>query len=279
MTHSVDPGRTATPAEPEAPHHPPPRSSAATGTVARPAASAGAAAVIVETVQGEGGLRAARPAWLRELEQLCRAHGVLLIVDDVQAGCGRTGTFFSFEEAGIVPDLVCVSKSISGYGLPMALTLLRPELDVWAPGQHNGTFRGHNAAFVTATAALEKFWTDDAFARTVRQRAQQLAHGLGQVAALVDGACVQGRGLLAGVRFPDPATAGQVAAAAFERHLLVETSGSRDEVLKTMPALTISREELDEGLDVLLDATCAVLRRGAREDAVRGVPVGAEGAA
>src|SRR5690625_630606 len=121
------------------------------------------AAIIVETVQGEGGLRAARPEWLRGLAKLCARHEVLLIVDDVQAGCGRTGTFFSFEEAGIEPDIVCLSKSISGYGLPMALTLFSPEFDVWSPGEHNGTFRGSNPAFVTATAALRRYWADDAF--------------------------------------------------------------------------------------------------------------------
>ncbi|WP_299273745.1 diaminobutyrate--2-oxoglutarate transaminase, partial [uncultured Georgenia sp.] len=96
------------------------------------------AAVIVETVQGEGGINAARAEWLRRLAELCREHDILLIVDDIQMGCGRTGGFFSFEEAGIVPDIITLSKSISGYGLPMALTLVRPELDIWEPGEHNG---------------------------------------------------------------------------------------------------------------------------------------------
>ncbi|MFD9804847.1 aspartate aminotransferase family protein, partial [Streptomyces sp. NPDC059071] len=111
------------------------------------------AAVIVETVQGEGGVNVARAEWLRALAELCSARGILLIVDDVQMGCGRTGGFFSFEVAGITPDIVCLSKSISGYGLPMALVLMRRELDQWAPGEHNGTFRGNNAAFVTAEVA------------------------------------------------------------------------------------------------------------------------------
>ena len=92
------------------------------------------AAVIVETVQGEGGLNTASTAWLQGLERLCRKHDLLLIVDDIQAGCGRTGTFFSFEAAGIKPDMVTLSKSLSGYGLPMSLLLYRPELDVWKPG-------------------------------------------------------------------------------------------------------------------------------------------------
>ena len=118
------------------------------------------AAVIVETVQAEGGVKVAPLEWLSELSELCRRHGILLIVDDVQMGCGRTGPFFSFEAAGIKPDIICLSKSISGYGLPLALTLIRPDLDIWKPGEHNGTFRGVNPAFVTATAVLRVYWQD-----------------------------------------------------------------------------------------------------------------------
>ena len=105
-----------------------------------------------------------RFGWLQRLSECCKRHDVLLIVDDIQAGCGRTGTFFSFEPAGIQPDLVCLSKSISGSGLPMSLTLIRPDLDIWSPGEHNGTFRGNNAAFVTATEALS-WWADQALAQ------------------------------------------------------------------------------------------------------------------
>ncbi|MBD0322757.1 MAG: diaminobutyrate--2-oxoglutarate transaminase, partial [Aldersonia sp.] len=121
------------------------------------------AAVIVETVQGEGGVNVARPEWLRALAELCSRRDILLIVDDVQMGCGRTGPFFSFETAGITPDIVTLSKSISGYGLPMALTLFKPEHDLWAPGEHNGTFRGNNPAFVTARVALDQYWSDSSF--------------------------------------------------------------------------------------------------------------------
>lgn len=117
------------------------------------------AAIILETVQGEGGLNCARPQWLKKIERLCQDLGALLIVDDIQAGCGRTGTFFSFELAGISPDIICLSKSISGYGLPMSVVLIKPEHDCWEPGEHNGTFRGNNQAFITASAALD-FWQD-----------------------------------------------------------------------------------------------------------------------
>jgi diaminobutyrate-2-oxoglutarate transaminase len=216
------------------------------------------AAIIVETVQGEGGLNAARADWLHALSELCGRHDILLIVDDVQAGCGRTGTFFSFEEAGIVPDIVCLSKSISGFGLPMALTLLRPGLDVWEPGEHNGTFRGHNLAFVTGATALELFWADDLFAKELAERIVQLHSGLEQIAGSYAGAVVRGRGMLAGIAFADTDTAGRIAEEAFRRGLLVETSGPEGEVVKVMPALTIDTDDLGRGIDTLAAATAAV---------------------
>ena len=129
------------------------------------------AAILLETVQGEGGLNAASPSWLRRMARLAERHGALLIVDDIQAGCGRTGTFFSFEGTGIVPDLVVLSKSLSGFGLPMALLLIRPQHDIWRPAEHNGTFRGNTHAFVTAQVALRKFWSDDAFAPRIAAKA------------------------------------------------------------------------------------------------------------
>lgn len=216
------------------------------------------AAVIVETVQGEGGLRAARASWLRSLAELCHQHGILLIVDDVQAGCGRTGTFFSFEDAGITPDIVCLSKSISGFGLPLSLTIFKPELDIWKPGEHNGTFRGHNPAFVTGTAALEHYWQDRKFESKVAGLAAQLHGGLTQIAAGTEGALVRGRGLLAGIYYPDHQLAGKIAIEAFARGLLVETSGPDGEVIKTMPALTIEPAEMLKGLDILADAAESV---------------------
>ncbi|MGH3367680.1 MAG: diaminobutyrate--2-oxoglutarate transaminase [Nocardioidaceae bacterium] len=217
------------------------------------------AAVIVETVQGEGGLNSARASWLRKLESLCKRHDILLIVDDVQAGCGRTGSFFSFEDAGIEPDIVCLSKSVSGFGLPMALTLFHPEHDQFGPGEHNGTFRGHNPAFVTGAAALERFWSDNVFAKETVTKAGQLWEGLTAIADKTEDAQVRGRGLLQGIVYPDYDVAGAVAAAAFERGLLVETSGPESEVVKLMPALTIDTGDLQRGIDILAESVDAVL--------------------
>jgi diaminobutyrate-2-oxoglutarate transaminase len=218
------------------------------------------AAVIVETVQGEGGLNTASPEWLRGLAELCRRHDMLLIVDDIQMGCGRTGPFFSFEQAGIVPDIVCLSKSLSGYGLPFALTLFKPELDVWKPGEHNGTFRGPNPAFVTATAAMG-FWVDEGLEKETLRKGEQVENALRRIAAAYpEGVSeVRGRGLAQGLVFTDPAAATKVCREAFDRRLLMETSGPEDEVVKLLPPLTTTTEELAEGLDIIAASVEAVL--------------------
>ncbi|WKV16666.1 diaminobutyrate--2-oxoglutarate transaminase [Janibacter limosus] len=225
------------------------------------------AAVIVETVRGEGGLKAARGEWLKELQDLCREYGVLMIVDDVQAGCGRTGTFFSFEDFGLDPDIITLSKSISGYGLPMALTLMKPEIDDWEPGEHNGTFRGHNPAFVTGAKALRTYWADDTPEKNIAARARELTERLKVLAGLAEGSELRGRGLLSGVAFADLEVAEKIAKAAFARKLLVETSGPSSEVVKIMPPLTITKDELAAGLDQLEDATREVLGAPARATA------------
>lgn len=215
------------------------------------------AAFVVETVQGEGGLNVASASWLGRLAQLARAQGSLLIVDDVQMGCGRVGAFFSFEEAGLRPDIVVLSKSLSGFGLPLSLVLLDPALDVWSPGEHNGTFRGHNLAFVTATAALEHFWSDDALMSSVAQKSKNLQQRFVSMAERFGGE-VRGRGLAFGLAFEDRELATRAARAAFERGLLIETSGAYGEVLKFTGPLTISEDELNCGLDILQEAISEV---------------------
>jgi diaminobutyrate-2-oxoglutarate transaminase len=219
------------------------------------------AAVIVETVQGEGGINVARPEWLRGLADLCQRHGILLIVDDVQMGCGRTGPFFSFEAAGITPDIVCLSKSIGGYGTPMALTLFRRDLDIWEPGEHNGTFRGYNPAFVTATAALESYWTDDKLEKSTLAKGEQIGRVLEEIAEDAPGTQARGRGLARGLAFTDPQLAGNVCQAAFERGLLMETSGPEGEVVKLMPPLTVTDDELEQGLRIVTESVGEVAAR------------------
>lgn len=217
------------------------------------------AAFILETVQAEGGVNIGTRQWLEALAELAVKHNVLLIVDDIQVGCGRTGPFFSFEPFDIKPDIICLSKSISGYGLPMALTLMKPEHDVFDPGEHNGTFRGHNAAFVTATATLNEFWKDDLLTRKVNRNARQVRDTLLDIAADHD-AEVRGRGMIQGVEFTDHNIASAISKEAFSRGLIIETSGPNDEVLKTLPPLTITDDLLTRGLEILTQSAAAVFR-------------------
>lgn len=218
------------------------------------------AAFLLETVQGEGGLLAASPTWLRRLEDLARRRGILVIVDDIQAGCGRTGTFFSFEPAGLEPDIVCLSKSISGIGLPMALVLVRPEFDRLRPGEDSGTFRGNNLAFVGASAALS-LWEDPAFEPAINCRTVAFDRRLRAIADrfAAAGCRPRGRGFLRGLAFTDPGMAPHVSRAAFKRGLLCETSGASSEVLKLMPPIVIDEAALQEGLDLLEDAIDACM--------------------
>lgn len=228
------------------------------------------AAVIVETVQGEGGINAASFEWLRSLEAVCRRHDVLLIVDDIQSGCGRTGTFFSFEPIGIKPDIITMSKSLSGYGLPMAVVLMKPALDQWKPGEHNGTFRGNNMAFITATAAIDHYWTDDAFAKSIEQKGLTIANRLNQFAEKYgDGSFnVRGRGMFQGINCVSGDLASDISRRAFRKGLMIETSGAEDQVIKLLCPLTISDEALADGLDKIeasIAETCAQFKRMPRE--------------
>jgi len=210
------------------------------------------AAIILETVQGEGGLNTASFDWLKKVENLCRKKSILLIVDDIQAGCGRTGSFFSFEPSGIQPDIICLSKSLSGYGLPMALNLIKPEFDAWAPGEHNGTFRGNNLAFLTATVALD-YWKNEIFCQQIQHNSDIMRHFLDKVVqehSEIKGE-VRGRGLMQGIACHIDGMAEKICANAFKRRLLVETSGPNNEVVKLLPPLLINETELHEGFEVI----------------------------
>jgi diaminobutyrate-2-oxoglutarate transaminase len=212
------------------------------------------AAFIIEPVQGEGGLNAASTAFMQGIARIAKDHGALLIVDDIQAGCGRTGTFFSFEEMGIEPDLIPMAKSFSGMGLPFAALLIKPEHDIWGPAEHNGTFRGNTHAFVTARVALEKFWKDDTFQNEVAEKAEMLRAALGRIADTIPGARLKGRGMMQGVDVGNGDLAGAICARAFELGLIIETSGARDEVVKVLAPLTTPEDTFANGLDILAQA-------------------------
>ena len=211
------------------------------------------AAVIVETLQGEGGVNVASPEWLRRLAALAAQYEAPLIVDDIQAGCGRSGDFFSFEESGIRPDLVVLSKSLSGYGLPMSVVLISPELDVWEPGGHTGTFRGNNLAFVGATAALRTYWADGDFSAETKRKGELLRSRLAAIAERHPGHLVErGRGLFRGIAsLTDSDFAARVSRQAFEQGVIIETAGAYSEVVKFLPPLTTDDETLLRGIEVV----------------------------
>ena len=217
------------------------------------------AAIVLETVQGEGGLNEASPEWVKRIAALAKEHGALLIIDDIQAGCGRTGSFFSFEEMGIIPDIVTLAKSVSGYGLPMALLLVRPEHDVFGPAEHNGTFRGNTHAFVTARVAIEKYWADEAFQKDINTKALVLTSALAEMAEHVPDARLKGRGMMQGVDVCSGELAAEICGRAFENGLIIETSGSEDQVVKVLAPLTTPDEIFRKGLSILLDATRDVM--------------------
>lgn len=212
------------------------------------------AAILLETVQGEGGLNAARPEWVQRIAALAKEYGALLIIDDIQAGCGRTGGFFSFEEMGITPDIVTLAKSVSGFGLPMALVLVRPEHDIFGPAEHNGTFRGNTHAFVTARVAITKFWADKRFQNDVAAKARLLTAALEEMAELLPGARLKGRGMMQGLDVGSGALAASICARAYKKGLIVETSGNEDQVVKVLAPLTTDDETFLKGLKILRDA-------------------------
>jgi len=225
------------------------------------------AAVLVETIQGEGGINAASFEWLRNLEKVCREHDVLLIVDDIQAGCGRSGTFFSFEEVGIKPDIVTLSKSLSGYGLPFAVVLIKPELDQWKPGEHNGTFRGNNLAFVTAKATMNHYWRNDEFSKEILTKGDYIAKRVDEwVMHFGEGNfSAKGRGMFRGINCVNGEIASQITRAAFKKGLIIETSGADDHVVKFLCPLVISMQNLEKGMDIVEESIKEVC---AKEDSI-----------
>lgn len=209
------------------------------------------AALIIETVQAEGGIWVFEKQWLKDVRKFCTDNDILLIVDDIQVGCARSGTFFSFERAGIVPDMVALSKSIGGYGMPFALTLIKPELDIWTPGEHNGTFRGNQLAIVAAKAGLE-FMKENNIEKEVQRKEKIVKEFLeNQIKPLNQNFEIRGIGLIWGVETHDGNLAKKISMECFKNGLIVERAGRNNSVVKLMPALTIDDETLMKGLNIL----------------------------
>ncbi|MCW3467112.1 diaminobutyrate--2-oxoglutarate transaminase [Chitinophaga nivalis] len=214
------------------------------------------AAVILETVQAEGGINVASPEWLAALKGICEKHGILFIADDIQIGCGRSGNFFSFERAGIVPDIVVLSKSLSGYGLPMAMLLFKPELDIWQPGEHNGTFRGYQLAFIGGKAALE-FREQTNLDAAVKEKSAYINRFLHEeIKGDDERISIRGLGMMWGIdlsAYDDVLLAKKIAQDCFKKQLIVECVGRHDRVIKLLPPLTVEQDVLDKALTIVRD--------------------------
>lgn len=219
------------------------------------------AAILVETVQGEGGINVASKEWLRSIQAVAKDTGALFIVDDIQMGCGRTGEFFSFEFAGLSPDIVAMSKSLSGYGLPLSMLLIKEELDAWQPGEHTGTFRSNNLALVSATAAINIYWRNETFSQGVQRMGELMRSRLETIASEHgNGFSVRGRGMALGFDCQTAGIAEATTRKAFEKGLMIERCGPTDQVVKFLPALTMDPEMLDQGLKIF-DESLAETRR------------------
>jgi len=211
------------------------------------------AAVFLETIQAEGGIRVFEIEWLQKVRKFCDDNDILMVVDDVQVGCCRSGTFFSFERANIQPDIVTMSKSIGGYGLPLAITLFKPELDVWTPGEHNGTFRGNQLAFVAAKGGLEYMLANNVESE-VRRKGEIVKEFITKEILPLDSRLeLRGMGLIWGIEFEkiSAGLADKVIEKCFENGLIIEGAGRKNSVVKLMPPLVVEDETLIKGMEII----------------------------
>ena len=211
------------------------------------------AAIIFECIQGEGGLNRASSQWAQKISLIAKKFNIPLIIDEIQTGSGRCGSFFAFEQLGIKPDIITLAKSISGFGLPMSLVLINPKLDQWSPGEHNGTFRGNNHAFVTAKTALDIFWSDDELMKRVSEKSILIKNQLAKIIKS-RGLPIKGAGLMLGVELFDPNYCKRIKNNCYQNNLIIESSGAQDSVLKIMPPLTIENDVLIRGLEIIENA-------------------------
>ncbi|WP_436739283.1 diaminobutyrate--2-oxoglutarate transaminase family protein [Streptomyces sp. BBFR102] len=226
-----------------------------------------ASCLLVEPVQGEGGVNPAPDAWLRRIRRITEDRSIPLIADEVQTGVGRTGRFWGVDHSGVVPDVMVLSKAIGG-SLPLAVLVYRDDLDVWEPGAHAGTFRGNQLAMAAGTATLAYVRENGLADRAAVLGARMLGRLREYAAGHPFVGDVRGRGLMIGVELVDPAAdtpagapsppapriAAAVQRACLDRGLIVELGGRRSAVVRLLPPLTLTDEQADAVLDRLTDA-------------------------
>ena len=221
------------------------------------------AAIILEPIQGEGGVVPAPVEFLQAVRRITKELGIPMICDEIQCGMGRTGKVFAFEHAGIVPDVILISKAIGGTQ-PLAVVVYDKDLDTWGPGAHAGTFRGNQLAMVAGTVVLKKL-QDPAFLADVARKGKILEEGLlklkDEVSIIGD---VRGKGLMLGIVFIDPngpkdimghpVPGGDVALKVqrrcLENGLIMEKGGRNGSVMRCLCALNITDDEIKTALSI-----------------------------
>ena len=217
------------------------------------------AAFLVEAIQAEGGVNVASKEWLQALAKLAKELNALLIIDDIQVGMGRTGSFFSFDNMNLDPDIICLAKGLGGMGTPIAMNLVKPEHDKhWFPGEHTGTFRGQSLSFVAGSEALSYF-EDDTLMNEVKQKSQTMEKALKPITDKHENTQLRGKGMIMGLDVGNGELAKAIVNNCFENGLLIAACGTGGRVIKLIPPLTIPDNDLEQGLDILVKASIDVL--------------------
>lgn len=218
------------------------------------------AAFLLETIQAEGGVKVASKEWLQALQKLAKEVGALLIIDDIQVGVGRTGSFFSFDDLDIDPDIICLAKGIGGMGTPMAMNLVKPEIDKhWSPGEHTGTFRGQDISFIAGDQALTYF-DDEELMTEVKANGQKMAEALAPLAERHSQINVTGKGMILGLDVGSGDRAKAIVNQCFDAGLMIASCGTGGRVVKLIPPLTTPQADLQAGLDILVEVTEKVMQ-------------------
>lgn len=228
------------------------------------------AGMILEAVQGEGGVNPAPDEWLSEIRRITAERGIPLILDEVQAGIGRTGRMYAFEHAGIVPDAVVLSKAIGG-SLPLAVVVYDERLDQWQPGAHSGTFRGNQLAMAAGEATIRHILEERLYEHA-EEMGERLMAGLREVQRATRSIGeVRGRGLLAGAEVVDPeaapdnlgshpanpALADRIQSECLKRGLILETGGRHGAVLRFLPPLIVTESDVDRICEIVGESVVA----------------------
>lgn len=217
------------------------------------------AAFLIEPLQAEGGVHEASKEWIQAVQKLAKDTGALLILDDIQGASGRTGSYFSFDDMDLDPDIIVLAKGLGGIGTPIGMCINKPEHDkAWGPGQHTGTFRGQGLSYVAGKVGIE-FFKDETFNNETKRKGEIVRKVLDELdskySQVVD---VRQKGMMLAIQFDSPATAKAITTKCFENRLVIGAC-STGEIIKFIPPLTIEDNILEEGLKRFTDAVTSAL--------------------